>query len=181
MKMGSGKVLGEERRRAGGPNHIVEPGQHNRKARRAAAASKPKRATKKETESAADVEMLAKMWEAFAEHQRNRVTREFDETAQKEYDLEEWGQEWPSHIPPDWVMDKSEEYAEEYAKLTDSEFSREGSRVGLLLAGPDGAPLCDQARGGSSPEALDAMARAIALGSIAPGGIKIWGIHATYT
>jgi hypothetical protein len=114
----------------------------------------------------------------FSKHKR--VRRDFDEAAQHQYALDESGGPWPEHVPQDVVLDLSEQYAEQYAQLDDGAFTAEGARVGALLAGPGGAGLCDADRGGPTAEALDTLARAIALGSIVTGGIKVWGIHATW-
>jgi hypothetical protein len=151
----------------------VTPGTHNRKARRAA---KAQGALFSEPDS--EIERLRAMWEAFGRHMAARIPREFD---QREYDVEHHGGPWPEHVPQDWVLDASELYAEEYAALSESEFNAEGARLALMLSGPGGAGLCDADRGGPSGEALETLARAIGLGAVAPGGIKLWGIHVEWT
>ena len=93
-----------------------------------------------------------------------------------QYRCEDRGGPWPDWVPMDAVLDLAEAYAEQYRALPDAAFTAMGLEVAETLCGPAGATLCDADRGGCSPDAVDALARAMALGSLCQEAFTLWGV-----
>jgi hypothetical protein len=97
--------------------------------------------------------------------------------------------DWPAHIDQKYVLSLAERYAPEYGALSDADFNAEGVRLGGLLSGEHSAYLADEIRCDSLNKreralfdsCVDTLARAIALGSCMPEGIKLFGVHVRYT
>lgn len=166
-----GKRLGEVRKRKARPDALSAPGQHNRKARRAA---------KAQGLIDYDTAALRAMWEAFGRHQAARVKPEFSEA---QY-LDEHGylDEWPAWIPIEPCVARLLEVAPEYAKLSPQAFTAEGQRLADIIAFDGGEHLtCDTGKltkkeTAQKAEHVRALGEALALFSCVPGGVKFCGM-----
>ena len=116
------------------------------------------------------------------------VPRAFDEQAQIEIGHEDHGGPWPAWIPLDDVLERVPSLVQAYVLLSDAGLTVEGARLAELMCGPCGAYLTDETRRdelrGRQLEQwevmLDTLARTLAIGSLTPGGIQLWGIGVVY-
>ena len=91
--------------------------------------------------------------------------------------------DWPPWVPQDWVLDRAEELAPEYARMSEVEVAAEAERLSLEMTSPASAWLADpdvRLRDGERERACEALARTIALGSTCLEGITVFDIRAKW-
>lgn len=180
--MSGGGRKGEIRIRKARPVAKTAGGTHNRKARRAAKAQGALF-----TEPDTETQRLRALWEAFGRHhERTRPEREARAAAftTEQYDSENQTLP-PSHINLTELLRRVER---EHLRLRDIPFEtrqREAFEVAEILQEQAGAHLVDQdvvipvtSKKGREENDLagDTLARALAIGSLQPGGVKLWSM-----
>lgn len=105
-----------------------------------------------------------------------------DEQALLEQDEEDHGGPWPEWVPLEHVAGRVEELAREYSSIPAEAFTAKGQEFGEALAGYGGAHLTDDIRNDSKrgkeelARSIEALCNGLALGSLCPGGVKLWGV-----
>jgi hypothetical protein len=92
------------------------------------------------------------------------------------------GGPWPEWIPLAEVAGRVEALAKEYSTLPPEAFTEKGQEFGEALAGYGGAHLTDDVRSDDRKgkeqlaRSITALCNGLALGSLCPGGVKLWGV-----
>ena len=156
-----------------------QAGGHNRKARRAAKAQQPEPFTPADPE----IEKLRALWAAFGRHtERTRYLREARSAA---FTVEQYDSENeplpPDHLNITELLRRVELQHERLRALPFEDRRREAQDLAELIGGSPW--LCDQSQIIDTPKGRiennrvgDGLAAALAIGSLQPGGIKLWSM-----